>query len=130
MAHKVTAFMLALLIGSPMCWCGWMHQQAQVAESSCCHQKAGKTEEGHQTPASAPGSQDCPCSKAPKAREATVTKIAVPALQPSDYTPPPWLGANVFARIEFWQPMAVQTTEHGPPSRAVPLYVRDCSLLI
>lgn len=129
MFHKVTAFMLALLIGSPMCWCGWMHSRAPATSASvpaCCHAKA-KDAAKHQSDKS---KEDCPCAHAPKARDVVSSKVPLPSLKVMDFHLLTWTEVLVThwdgARDGAW----VSRTAHGPPRTVVPLYLAQCSLLI
>jgi hypothetical protein len=126
MIHKLTALMLALLIASPVCWCGWMHVTASQAEvPSCCQHKHDAAD------TSAPlAPEDCPCSKAPKARETTVAKVLVPAPVMSEGTLPPQHPATTFSTV--WQPASsvFWRDAHSPPRPAVPLRVLHCSWLV
>lgn len=124
MIHKLTALILALLTGSPICWCGWMHDAHHAEVPSCCPQQA------HRDQQPTPESQDCPCSKAPKVREVATTKVVVPALTPiGNALPIPEWAKTLQTR---WQQLATTAWQeaHGPWRPSVPLYVRHCSLLI
>lgn len=128
MLRQLTAWMLALLIASPMCWCGWMHEaQAQAAaKPGCCQERE---EAGHST---APqDSKDCPCSVAPKARDVAASKITVPPVPVTGE----WLATWNPVQLELAHRDAgvqpdVEFLEHGPPPRALRLWVLDCALLI
>lgn len=130
MLQKVTAWMLALLIASPMCWCGWMHsapaaEAAVAAKPSCCHDKKESKK------AASDEANDCPCAHAPKARELTSSKILVPSAS---------MAGDALA---LWEPMMLVLDRpavtvrfldnlhaQGPPLRTEPLFVRHCSWLI
>lgn len=129
MFHKITAFMLALLIGSPMCWCGWMHGREPsqaVPVSSCCHVKT-KDAAKHESDKS---KEDCPCAHVPKARDVVSGKVPVPSLKVMDFPLQNWTEIRVshadWPRVEALSLRA----EHGPPREVVPLYLVQCSLLI
>ncbi|MBL9143443.1 MAG: hypothetical protein JNM99_07135 [Verrucomicrobiaceae bacterium] len=129
MFQKVTAFMLALLIGSPMCWCGWMHSRAPAASAAvpaCCHAKA-KDSAKHESDKS---KEDCPCAHAPKARDVVSSKVSLPSLKVMDFHLLTWTKV----RVSLWDGVideaVASRTEHGPPREAVPLYMVHCSLLI
>jgi len=129
MFHKVTAFMLALLIGSPMCWCGWMHSRASGAAASvpaCCHAKA-KDAAKHE---SDKPKEDCPCAHAPKARDVVSSKVPVPSLKVTDFHLATW--TEVPVNLGDWSrdEATPRGTEHGPPREVLPLYLVHCSLLI
>lgn len=130
MFQKVTAFMLALLIGSPMCWCGWMHRAppaTSTAVPSCCHAKAkdGKTEQK-----TSKSKEDCPCAHAPKARELVSSKVKVPEAAAFGMHLQTWSVQTALVP-DFPQKAGVtSTTGHGPPRTAVPLYLLQRALLI
>lgn len=129
MFHKVTAFMLALLIGSPMCWCGWMHSRAPAASAAvpaCCHAKA-KDATKQQSDKS---KEDCPCAHTPKARDVVSSKVPVPSLKVMDFHLLTWTDVLVLHWDEAKDEALVSRTEHGPPREVVPLYLAQCSLLI
>lgn len=131
MFHKLTAIALALLIGSPMCWCGWMHQQsakAAPALPACCHAK-DKSAQSSKT--SSKPKEDCPCAQAPKAREIVSSKISVPSGKVIGFDWQVWASQEMAAILPshyrvagdwlFWR---------GPPRPSEPLYLVQCSLLI
>ena len=129
MFHKITAFMLALLIGSPMCWCGWMHSRAQDAATTvpaCCHSKAKDTA-NHESDKS---NEDCPCAHAPKARDVVSSKVPVPSLKVIDFHLQTWTDVLVMHGDWSRDEASPRGTERGPPREVVPLYLVHCSLLI
>ena len=131
MLQKLTAWMLALLIASPMCWCGWMHSAQAAAvvatKPSCCHEKKGATDKK-----SGPvDNSDCPCAHTPKVRDLASSKAIVPTAPVTDDV------------LGTWNPVEFELAHsgieiaplyyfhaHGPPLRTVPLFVRHCALLI
>ena len=125
MIHKLTAFTLALLIASPVCWCSWMHVAATQAEvPSCCQQKGDHQKHAPEKPS------DCPCSKAPKVRELVSHKVLIPAPMPlADAVPAPYLD-NHFPTAWRSQTALVWSTQHSPPRPAIALRVLHCSWLI
>ena len=123
MFHKLIAFILALLIGSPLCCCGLTAKVTEV--KSCCHQ--AEQEEGK--PAAPKKSKDdCPCAKATKLRELNSGKVPLPTAQLSPALlpePQPPLTA-----LTPGQASAHYLAEHCPPIRREPLYLRHCALLL
>lgn len=127
MLSRLTALILTLCIGLPMCWCCITAPQQEVA-SSCCAMKqhaASKQAPAHsQEP-------NCPCAKHENSRDVADTFVTTPSpalkllaapvgstLSPLSLTP--WALANHAPRHD-----------HGPPLRtAPPLYARHCALLI
>ena len=130
MFQKVTAFMLALLIGSPMCWCGWMHRAPPAASTpvpSCRHAKAqdGKTEQK-----TSKSKDDCPCAHAPKARELVSSKVKVPEAAAFDMHLQPWSVQTTLVPHPPQKTLIGSTIGDGPPRTAEPLYLVQCALLI
>ena len=129
MPHKLTAWMLALLIASPMCWCGWMHgsHAAEAGKPSCCQDAKSKGSEKKGPEKSG----DCPCSQLPKVRDVVSGKISVPAVPVSGE----WLSAwnpvhPELVRQDAGHPLWNDLLAHGPPPREVKLFVQYCSLLV
>ena len=122
MIRKLTALLLALLIGSPLCCCAWMHRVE--VEKSCCQSK------DHNTSTPKPKSkEDCPCATTPKVRDLVSAKISVPPVTISLALPaePRLEIASLTALAgRIWRVPA----EHGPPRTEPPLYLRHCALLI
>ena len=123
MRHRLTALVLAFIMASPACWCGWTHAAAEAHVRTCCQAKAKK----QNLPAK---EKDCPCSQAIKARDLAQGKVSVPAPSLVDLhlTMVPAI-APVLS--EIMHSFAVtEPHEHGPPREIRPLYHLDCALLI
>ncbi len=122
MIHKLTAFVLALLIGSPLCCCGWTHR-AEVEVKSCCQSKK------HSEAPKPKDKENCPCANTPKVRDLASAKTSLPAPEISpaalthDFVELPALS---WTAIKF----KLASSEHGPPRARLPLYLRHCALLI
>lgn len=130
MLHKLTAWMLALLIASPICWCGWMHGDQKVAvneKPSCCPHKKESTEQ-KQAPKDP---SDCPCSQLPKVRELAVSKVMIPAVPVTDDTLATWNPLLLELAHRDAAPVSFEwVLNHGPPLPGEPLFLRHCALLI
>jgi hypothetical protein len=121
--------MLALLIASPMCWCGWMHgsHAAEVSKPSCCQDAKSKGSEKKSS--EKPG--DCPCSQLPKVRDVASGKISVPVVPVTGEWLSTWNPVHA-AQVcdegsrQIWNDFLA----HGPPPREVKLFVQYCSLLV
>lgn len=122
MSHRFTALVLALIVASPLCCCGWMHAAEKAHVESCCEAKeAGKP---------VPKDKDCVCAQTPKFRDVSHARVAAPA--PDLFV----LDLPLLAITELEIPFigehsaALVLRNHGPPPLARPLYHRDCALLI
>jgi len=128
MLHKLTVFALVLLIGSPVCWCGWMHQAKHETNLPACCQVKGKATEHHQTSSSE--HSDCPCAHAPKVREVAPGKVSVPEAKLLGLVLAPWSSLEIPQAAEAGKAAMVGASIHGPPITVVPLYLIHCALLI
>lgn len=123
MVHKITAFILALLIGSPLCCCSWMHQAEPAVKSCCATKKHGTT---------VPKTKDkeqCPCASTPKVRDLAVSKVSVPDASLTATLPP-----AAIAKLPELSLQGVVVShdcaEHGPPGLRPPLYLLHHALLM
>ncbi|WP_395749826.1 hypothetical protein [Prosthecobacter sp.] len=126
MLTRLTALILTLCIGLPMCWCCvTAPQQAEVA--GCCamkkHASSGHSKDHSQEP-------NCPCARHESSRDVASTFVSAP---------PPSLKLLVDLAWTFAAPVVQSPTlseihasrhDHGPPLHAPPLYARHCALLI
>jgi hypothetical protein len=128
MLHKLTVFALVLLIGSPVCWCGWMHQSKRETNLPACCQVKGKATEHHQTSSSE--HSDCPCAHAPKVREMAPGKVTVPDAKLLGFVFAPWSSLEIPQAAETSMAASVWSSIHGPPITVVPLYLRHCAWLL
>ncbi|TLD70365.1 hypothetical protein FEM03_11560 [Phragmitibacter flavus] len=135
MTHRLLAFMLACVIGVPMCWCCDARAEAAVVEAEevlCCH-AAANADEGASAPVSSSSSdseKECPCEDSLRARD----KVAHEVLAP--------LGGWVLAVVESWKfgddewvnssrPSAEYSREtRVRPDGERPIYQRHCRMLI
>lgn len=124
MLARLTALILTLCIGLPMCWCCIAAPQ-QAEAASCCAMKRHASE--HSSPSQ---QQNCPCAKHEDMRDvaSTFVKAPVPAMK--------LLAESVWhtSSLELPAPSSFANRaprhDHGPPLHAPPLYTRHCALLI
>lgn len=129
MTHRLTAFVLALLIGCPTCWCCVPHEAASVktaARHSCCHP------DNEDAAPSGKSSQKkhCPCATSLIKRDLTDGKFLLPKIGVD--------GVAVFLPASFSEAFTVSMTvrniatpvDEDPPWHRRPLYERHCALLL
>jgi hypothetical protein len=125
MPLRLTVLVLAFIMASPPCWCGWSHATQVSHAKSCCEESAAEKK------ADAPAkSKDCPCQQAIKTRELVKAEVKVP---------PPVLADLHFEVLtirelpqhpETFFILREEPHNHGPPGKARPLYQMACSFLI
>lgn len=124
MFHRLTALVLAVIMASPACWCGWTHAAATQHVRTCC---AAKAKAKGDAPAK---SKDCPCAQALKVRDVVQAKVKVPVPMPLDS----FLMRPAMVELQAAEPITVFAAyvppANGPPRMPRPLYYMDCSLLI
>lgn len=123
MLSRLTALVLTLCIGLPMCWCCiTAPQQAEVA--SCCTKKQHSASEHSQEP-------NCPCAKHENARDVAATFVTAPAPALKLLAAPLWHALSPFSPASGALANHAPRHDHGPPlGAAPPLYSRHCALLI
>jgi hypothetical protein len=122
---RFLAFALALIIGSPACWCCVKSREpVKKAKHSCCEQTR------EETPAHAPAPKDpCPCGASMIRREMAKTIIDLP---------PPLHSGLELAPVgelvpEITQPFSRPVpyfNDTGPPHTGLPIYLRQHALLM
>jgi hypothetical protein len=121
---RLLALMMALLIGSPVCWCcAQSDAPVKKAARSCCERKREKEQE------TGSKKESCPCSKTVIQRDVAKNAMVVP---------PPMLAApialavvEILPRVVFHEASCeIPWNDTGPPQRSVPVYLRQQSLLL
>lgn len=122
MLSRLTALVLTLCIGLPMCWCCLTApQQEEVA--SCCAKKQHSASEHSQEP-------NCPCAKHENARDVAATFVNAPAPALKLLAEPVWHALSPLSLTSGAMANHAPRHDHGPPLRTMPLYSRHCALLI
>jgi hypothetical protein len=122
MLSRLTALILTLCVGLPMCWCCiTAPQQEEVA--TCCAQKQHSASEHSQEP-------NCPCAKHETARDVAATFVNTPAPALKLVAEPVWHALSPLSLIAGASANRAPRHDHGPPLRTAPLYSRHCALLI
>lgn len=122
MLTRLTALILTLCIGLPMCWCCISApQQEEVA--SCCAKKQHSSSEHSQEP-------NCPCAKHEDSRDVASTFVKAPAPALKLLAAPVWVTFSLADLATHAWVAHAPRHDHGPPLHAPPLYARHCALLI
>ena len=122
MLSRLTALILTLCIGLPMCWCCiTAPQQEEIA--SCCAKKQHSGSERSQEP-------NCPCAKHETARDVASTFVTTPAPALKLLAEPIWSTLSPLSFTAGAFTTHAPRHDHGPPLRTAPLYARHCALLI
>jgi len=126
MITRLTALILTLCIGLPMCWCCIeAPQRAEV--NGCCAMKKHAASEHAPSHSKEP---NCPCARHEGMRDVAATLVKAPAPALKLLAEPFWdisLPASLPpAVVENLAPRH----DHGPPLHTPPLYTRHCALLI
>jgi hypothetical protein len=126
MIARLTALILTLCIGLPMCWCSVGVPQRE-AVASCC---AMKQHEGPEQSPAHSKDQNCPCAKHEGKRDVAATYVKAPVPVLKMLAEPVW-SASLLANL-VPSAVEIQAPHHdqGPPLQAAPLYARHCALLI
>jgi hypothetical protein len=126
MIARLTALILSLCIGLPMCWCCIaVPQQEEV--SSCCAKRqhaAGEQSPGHSK------DQNCPCARHENMRDVAAVFVKAPAPVLKLLAEPVWSTSELASLAPSLSENAAPRHDHGPPWHAAPLYARHCALLI
>jgi hypothetical protein len=122
MLSRLTALILTLCIGLPMCWCCITAPQPEEA-ASCCAKKQHSASEHSQEP-------NCPCAKHENARDVAVTFVNAPAPASKLLAEPVWHPLFPLSLTSKALATHAPRHDHGPPLHAPPLYTLHCALLI
>jgi hypothetical protein len=122
MTRQLTALILALLIGSPLCCCSWSHRAESTIKACCQTKKHGDSQKPKDK-------ENCPCANTPKVRAMVDAKVSVPG---HDVSPSLITNQVVELKVPVWSDFqsTLAPNEHGPPRDGVPLYLRHCALLM
>ncbi len=126
MLSRLTALILTLCIGLPMCWCCIVAPQ-QEETASCCALKQHTASD--QTPAHSQ-EPNCPCAKHETARDLAATFVNAPAPALKLLAEPAWSTLSLPSLSPAAFANHAPRHDHGPPLHAPPLYTRHCALLI
>ena len=122
---RLLAFVLALIIGSPTCWCCVPHQEVVAAppQRACCH----SSESG---PGPGPSKhQDCPCALSVTKRSVADGKLFLPKPGSLDLVATAWLPVMHLSAPTTARPAWVRT-DANPSWRVTRLYQRHRALLL
>ena len=122
---RLLALILALLIGSPVCWCcAQSAAPVKKAVRSCCERKK---EQENSRPAGR--NAPCPCSSTMIQRDIAKSTMNVPP--PVLAAPAPVeFGEFVSHLIPLETSFVIPWNDTGPPHERVPVYLRQQSLLL
>jgi len=123
---RLLALVLALIIGSPACWCcAQSIPQPTKAKHSCCEQ-SGQDES---RPAAPAPKDPCPCGASMIRREMAKTIVDLPPLQFAGLDLAP-----VSESLVLTAPQVTQATPYfydtGPPHERLPIFLRQHALLM
>ena len=125
MIARLTALIISLCIGLPMCWCCIVAPQRE-ATKGCCAMRHHAASEKSPTP-----DQDrCPCAKHEDMRDVAATFVKIPAPALKLLAEPAWYTFSSASLIPAVYAIPAPRHDHGPPLHAAPLYARHCALLI
>lgn len=125
--------MLAMLIGSPMCWCCLSHSGPAVEEEQGESCPMCRTEEKPAAPQDQDGKRhsNCPCARGCSFRELTQPVVAVPAPPVLKLPPMDWVWLEGEFQPAVWAAEeTIPALDTGPPRPAGPIYQVHCALLI
>jgi len=126
MLTRLTALILTLCIGLPMCWCCISAPQREEV-ASCCAKKQHATSE--QSPAHSQ-EPNCPCAKHENARDVAATFVQAPAPALKLLVELVWATSSPVSLSPSAAASPAPRHDHRPPLHAPPLYTRHCALLI
>ncbi len=126
MLSRLTALILTLCIGLPMCWCCIVAPQREEL-TNCCAMKQHAASE--QAPAHSKD-QSCPCAKHEDMRDVAATFVKAPAPALKLLAEPVWSTSSPLVLSPSAFEIPASRHDHGPPLRTAPLYARHCALLI
>lgn len=126
MIARLTALILSLSIGLPMCWCSIGAQQ-QGETAGCCAMKQHAASEQHPAHSEEP---KCPCARHETARDLAATFVNAPVPALKLLAEPVWSTASPASITPSVVLQPAPRLDHGPPLHAPPLYTRHCALLI
>jgi hypothetical protein len=122
MLSRLTALILTLCIGLPMCWCCTTAAQHEEV-ATCCAKKQHSASEHSQEP-------NCPCAKHETARDVAATFVNAPAPALKLLAESVWHALSPLSLTSKAVANHAPRHDHGPPLHAPPLYSRHCALLI
>ncbi len=126
MLSRLTALILTLCIGLPMCWCCIVGPQQQETTGCCAMRQHAASE---QAPAHSKD-QNCPCAKHEDMRDVAATFVKAPAPSLKLLAEPVWSASSLASVTPSVFEKYAPRHDHGPPLRETPLYTRHCALLI
>ena len=126
MLSRLTALILTLCIGLPMCWCCIAAPQPEEV-ASCCAKKQHSASEHAPSHSQEP---NCPCAKHETARDVAATFVNAPAPALKLLAEPVWHALSPLSLFSEALATHAPRHDHGPPLRTAPLYSRHCALMI
>ena len=126
MITRLTALILTLCIGLPMCWCCVAAPQREEV-ASCCAKKHHAASENAPSHSQEP---NCPCAKHETSRDLAATFVKAPAPALKLLAEPVWATSATVALTPVAFEIPAPRHDHGPPLHPPPLYSRHCALLI
>ncbi len=126
MLSRLTALILTLCIGLPMCWCCVAAPQREEV-AHCCARKQHATSD--QSPAHSK-EPNCPCASHSGMRDVAATFVKAPAPALKLLAEPVWATLSPVSLIPAVSVIPAPLQDHAPPLHAPPLYTRHCTLLI
>lgn len=125
--------MLAVFIGSPMCWCCLSHSEPAVEQKPGESCPMCRTEEKPVAPQDQDGKRhsNCPCARGCSYRELTQPVVAVPAPPVSNVPAMDWVWLEEEFQPTIWvAEKDFRVLDTGPPRSTRPIYHVHCALLI
>lgn len=127
MLTRLTALILTLCIGLPMCWCCIAAPQRDEVAGCCAMKKQHAASE--QAPAHSK-EPSCPCARHESSRDVASTLVKAPAPALKLLAEPVWVISSLEPLASSLSEKPAPRHDHGPPLHAPPLYARLCALLI
>jgi hypothetical protein len=126
MLSRLTALILTLCIGLPMCWCCIAAPQREEVASCCAKRQHAATEHAP----SHSQEPNCPCAKHETSRDLAATFVKAPAPSLQLLTDLTWVAPSPASLVPSVSAIPAPRHDHGPPLHAPPLYARHCAMLI
>ena len=125
MLTRLTALILTLCIGLPMCWCCIVAPQREEVASCCAKRQHAASE---QSPAHSQ-EPNCPCARHESVRDVAATFVKAPAPALHLLIELTWSALSPAGLAPSVSAFSAPRHDHGPPLHAPPLYTRHCALL-
>ena len=126
MIARLTALILTLCIGLPMCWCCVGTPQREEM-ACCCSMRQHAASD--QQPAHSKD-RNCPCARHENKREVAATSFKTPAPVLKLLAETVWSASSPAVLPPAIVENPAPRHDHGPPLHQAPPYARHCALLI